>query len=203
MLYGWLTAAPRRAGRGRCSTSIRETWTPDDPTTRPDPSGRSRPVAYPWRGMQLPSDPEAVAARPADVAVDVFHAVSRSMRGADDVVGMSVVALLARGASPASRVFPAPARPCWPSRWPPRSAGGSGGCSAPPTCCPPTSPAPRCTARRRASGSSGPVRCSRTSCSSTRSTARRPARRPRCSNRWRSTRSRSTARPTRSPSRSS
>ncbi len=47
--------------------------------------------------MQLPSDPEAAARDPRGVAVDLFHAVSRSMRGADDVVGMSVVALLAGG----------------------------------------------------------------------------------------------------------
>ena len=37
-----------------------------------------------------PRDPRAVA-------VDLFHAVSRSMRGADEVVGLSVVALLAGG----------------------------------------------------------------------------------------------------------
>jgi MoxR-like ATPase len=47
--------------------------------------------------MQLPSDPDAGARDPRGVAVDLFHAVSRSMRGADEVVGMSVVALLAGG----------------------------------------------------------------------------------------------------------
>jgi MoxR-like ATPase len=52
------------------------------------------PVAYPVQGMQLPS--EGVR-DPRTVAVDVYHAVSRAMRGANDVVGMSVVALLAGG----------------------------------------------------------------------------------------------------------
>src|SRR3954468_7738033 len=47
--------------------------------------------------MQLPTDPDAAARDPRSVAIDVFHAVSRSMRGANDVVGMSVVALLAGG----------------------------------------------------------------------------------------------------------
>ena len=40
-----------------------------------------------------------------------------------------------------SRACPAPARRCSRSRWRPRSGAGSAGCSARPTCCPPTSPA--------------------------------------------------------------
>ena len=51
-------------------------------------------------------------------------------------------------------------------------------------------------AHRRRSRS-GPARCSRTSCWSTRSTAPRRGRRPRCSSAWRRARSRSTARRTR------
>jgi len=47
--------------------------------------------------MQLPTDADTGARDPRRVAVDLFHAVSRSMRGADEVVGMSVVALLAGG----------------------------------------------------------------------------------------------------------
>jgi MoxR-like ATPase len=47
--------------------------------------------------MQLPSGPDATPRDPRGVAVDLFHAVSRSMRGANEVVGMSVVALLAGG----------------------------------------------------------------------------------------------------------
>jgi MoxR-like ATPase len=47
--------------------------------------------------MQLPSAPDAAARDPRGVAVDLFHAVARAMRGADDVVGMSVVTLLAGG----------------------------------------------------------------------------------------------------------
>ena len=47
--------------------------------------------------MQLPTEPDATPRDPRSVAVDLFHAVSRSMRGANDVVGMSVVALLAGG----------------------------------------------------------------------------------------------------------
>src|SRR5215467_7704171 len=47
--------------------------------------------------MQLPSDQGAAARDPRGVAVDLFHAVARAMRGADDVVGMSVVALLSGG----------------------------------------------------------------------------------------------------------
>jgi MoxR-like ATPase len=46
--------------------------------------------------MQLPSEQNAPR-DPRGVAVDLFHAVARSMRGADDVVGMSVVALLSGG----------------------------------------------------------------------------------------------------------
>jgi MoxR-like ATPase len=47
--------------------------------------------------MQLPSDKDAAPRDPRGVAIDIFQAVSRSMRGADEVVGMSVVALLAGG----------------------------------------------------------------------------------------------------------
>src|SRR5438552_17942305 len=47
--------------------------------------------------MQLPTSPVDEPRDPRTVAVDVFHAVSRSMRGADDVVGLAVVALLAGG----------------------------------------------------------------------------------------------------------
>ena len=46
--------------------------------------------------MQLPSDQDAPR-DPRGVAIDLFHAVARAMRGADDVVGMSVVALLSGG----------------------------------------------------------------------------------------------------------
>jgi MoxR-like ATPase len=46
--------------------------------------------------MQLPSAVDEPR-DPRTVAVDVFHAVSRSMRGADDVVGFAVVALLSGG----------------------------------------------------------------------------------------------------------
>jgi MoxR-like ATPase len=45
--------------------------------------------------MQLPS--EAGERDPRTVAVDLFHAVSRSMRGANEVVGLAVVALLSGG----------------------------------------------------------------------------------------------------------
>ena len=51
--------------------------------------------------MQLPSEPRRIGAAisrdPRGVAIDLFHAVARAMRGADDVVGMSVVALLSGG----------------------------------------------------------------------------------------------------------
>lgn len=47
--------------------------------------------------MQLPTSPVDTPRDPRSVAVDVFHAVSRSMRGADDVVGLAVVALLSGG----------------------------------------------------------------------------------------------------------
>ncbi len=47
--------------------------------------------------MQLPSEADASARDPRGVAVDIFHAVARAMRGANEVVGMSVVALLAGG----------------------------------------------------------------------------------------------------------
>jgi len=47
--------------------------------------------------MQLPSSPVDDPRDPRTVAVDVFHAVSRAMRGADDVVGLAVVALLSGG----------------------------------------------------------------------------------------------------------
>src|SRR2546429_8872702 len=47
--------------------------------------------------MQLPTSPVDEPRDPRTVAVDVFHAVSRAMRGADDVVGLAVVALLSGG----------------------------------------------------------------------------------------------------------
>jgi MoxR-like ATPase len=47
--------------------------------------------------MQLPTPSDAGARDPRTVAVDLFHAVSRSMRGADEVVGLAVVALLSGG----------------------------------------------------------------------------------------------------------
>jgi MoxR-like ATPase len=47
--------------------------------------------------MQLPSDDPAAARDPRGVAVDLFHAVARAMRGANEVVGTSVVALLSGG----------------------------------------------------------------------------------------------------------
>jgi MoxR-like ATPase len=47
--------------------------------------------------MQLPTSSVEEPRDPRTVAVDVFHAVSRSMRGADDVVGLAVVALLSGG----------------------------------------------------------------------------------------------------------
>ncbi|HTL86217.1 MAG TPA: AAA family ATPase [Acidimicrobiia bacterium] len=46
--------------------------------------------------MQLPSD-ESAPRDPRAVAIDIFHAVARAMRGANDVVGMSVVSLLSGG----------------------------------------------------------------------------------------------------------
>jgi MoxR-like ATPase len=47
--------------------------------------------------MQLPSSPVEESRDPRTIAVDVFHAVSRAMRGADEVVGLAVVALLSGG----------------------------------------------------------------------------------------------------------
>jgi len=47
--------------------------------------------------MQLPSSPVEEPRDPRTIAVDVFHAVSRAMRGADEVVGLAVVALLSGG----------------------------------------------------------------------------------------------------------
>jgi MoxR-like ATPase len=46
--------------------------------------------------MQLPSD-QSAPRDPRTVAIDIFHAVARAMRGANDVVGMSVVSLLSGG----------------------------------------------------------------------------------------------------------
>ena len=47
--------------------------------------------------MQLPTSPVDEPRDPRTVAVDLFNAVSRAMRGADDVVGLAVVALLSGG----------------------------------------------------------------------------------------------------------
>jgi len=47
--------------------------------------------------MQLPTEEGASARDPRAVAVDLFHAVARAMRGADEAVGMAVVALLSGG----------------------------------------------------------------------------------------------------------
>ena len=46
--------------------------------------------------MQLPSD-QSAPRDPRTVAIDIFHAVARAMRGANDVVGMSVVSMLSGG----------------------------------------------------------------------------------------------------------
>ncbi len=46
--------------------------------------------------MQLPTE-QADARDPRGVAIDLFHAVARAMRGADEAVGMAVVALLSGG----------------------------------------------------------------------------------------------------------
>ncbi len=46
--------------------------------------------------MQLPTEQGAVR-DPRGVAIDLFHAVARAMRGADEAVGMAVVALLSGG----------------------------------------------------------------------------------------------------------
>ncbi|HUI49083.1 MAG TPA: MoxR family ATPase, partial [Acidimicrobiia bacterium] len=47
--------------------------------------------------MQLPTSPVDEPRDPRAVAVDLFHAVCRSMRGTDDIVGLAVVALLSGG----------------------------------------------------------------------------------------------------------
>jgi MoxR-like ATPase len=47
--------------------------------------------------MQASSEQPLQPRDPRGVAVDVYHAVSRAMRGANDVVGMSVVAMLSGG----------------------------------------------------------------------------------------------------------
>jgi MoxR-like ATPase len=47
--------------------------------------------------MQLPSSSVEEPRDPRTIAVDVFHAVCRAMRGADEVVGVAVVALLSGG----------------------------------------------------------------------------------------------------------
>ena len=47
--------------------------------------------------MSLPSPTPSEARDPRSVALDLFNAVSRSMRGANEVVGLSVVALLSGG----------------------------------------------------------------------------------------------------------
>ena len=76
---------------------------------------------------------------------------------------------------------------------PRRSGSTSGGCSSPPTCCPPTSPARSSTTSAAATSPSGPARSSPTCCSPTRSTGRRRRPRPRCWRRCRRSRSRSRA----------
>jgi MoxR-like ATPase len=47
--------------------------------------------------MQLPSTHSPAARDPRTVAVELFHAVSRAMRGSNEVVGLAVVALLSGG----------------------------------------------------------------------------------------------------------
>ena len=55
--------------------------------------------------MQLPTSPVDENRDPRTVAVDVFHAVSRSMRGADDVVGLDIDALQACASTQANPVL--------------------------------------------------------------------------------------------------
>src|SRR3954466_9276437 len=47
--------------------------------------------------MQLSTPSDADARDPRAVAVELFHAVSRAMRGSNEVVGLAVVALLSGG----------------------------------------------------------------------------------------------------------
>ena len=79
--------ARRRAGPRR-----RLTRPPRRPLSRGSPSWRAR--SWPTLGddMQLPTTPVDEPRDPRTVAVDVFHAVSTAMRGADDVVGLAVAA---------------------------------------------------------------------------------------------------------------
>ncbi len=80
---------------------------PDDEQGRDaTESGSARPVAVveptrrrlPWATICSCRRRRSTSRRdPRTVAVDVFHAVSRAMRGADDVVGLAVVALLSGG----------------------------------------------------------------------------------------------------------
>ncbi len=82
----------RRSGHaGRRADGLRRSTG----TRRPEERRRSPTLGA---DMQL-ADFAASTSRviPRTVAVDVFHAVSRSMRGADDVVGLAVVALLSGG----------------------------------------------------------------------------------------------------------
>ena len=75
-----------------------------------------------------------------------------------------------------SRTTRASVRPLWRARCRVPSTASSRACSAPPTCCPRTSSAPRSTTSASRASSSGPARSSPTWCSSTRSTG--PRRRP-------------------------
>ena len=160
-------AAARRDRRGRVRRAIADAGVVAERRAGARPEGPS-PSPTLGADMQLPTSPVDEPRDPRTVAVDVFHAVSRSMRGADDVVGLAVVALLV-GRPPPRRGRPGhrqdAARQVAGQR--DRRALRAGAVHA--------RPAPGRRHRHvgvqpgdRRRGSSAPGRCSRTCCSSTR-----------------------------------
>ncbi len=83
--------------------------------------------------------------------------VERVIEGKPDVVSSAARGAARRGAPADRGRARASARPCSARRWPGASTARCAGSSSRPTCCPPTSPASRCSTRTPVSSSSAPA----------------------------------------------
>ena len=146
-------------------------------------------VLYPGGRMQLPQVPDPAGARDRARWRPSSSTRSRARCVAPPTPSASRSSRCSRAATSWSRGCPAPARPCSPSRWPPRSAAATAGCSARPI-----SAARRrhrhLGLRPRDGGLGLPPRADLRERRARRrgEPRRRRARRPRCSSRWRNAR---------------
>ena len=180
--------AHRTATSRRCDTAARRV------PARPQPYDRRAPMAKRrWKETAQATQAEQFERRGRDRRRSSSRTSRPSIHGKTEEIKL-VLAALASGGHVLFEDVPGTAKTVLA-----RSIAGSiegaawAASSARPTSSRRTSPGCRSSTSRRASSSSAPGRCSRTSCSSTRSTARCRRRSRRCSRRWPSGRRRSTA----------